>query len=452
MTPDDAEGPGVRDRGRPTALRSLRGPPTVSSLSFLPAQLGRAVVLAVIGSGLVVVSSPEAAHAAATATVGSTRLGVGAYAGGNNQGVSQQSLDHDGNKSLTGTDSDSGPNGSASATATLSSTASATKITATGSASTSQSEQASVSLSPASVALTTTLGESGQWVWAGSFDVTASGTTPDGCIAGSVSVYVTLPGKTDPDYVSTASVSSCTNGSAHKTFGSLAGVGVALEAGARIRTSGLFTSPSSFASGTSDASFSVEVRKVASPVSNTGLPHLAGSGVVGSTLTTSTGTWNGSPDTFSYQWRSGGADVPGATASTYVVRPGDVGKAIQCYVTATNGSSTSSQYSNSVVGREAPPPAPVALSNTGLPTVSGKFVVGRKLTATAGEWSHSPSTVGYQWLRNGKPIGGATGAGYKLVGKDKGKKISVQVTVGAPNHLDGTATSKATKVKPRPKR
>jgi hypothetical protein len=409
-----------------------------------------AIVGSVIGSAVLAGLVPGTATAAATATVGSTKLGVGAYAGGNNQGVSQQSLDHDGNKSLTGTDSDSGPNGSASATATLSSTASATQVTATGSASTSQSEQASVSLSPASVSLTTTLGESGQWVWAGSFDVTASGTTPDGCIAGSVSVYVTLPGETDPEYVNTASVSSCTNGSAHKTFGSLDGVGVALEAGTRIKTSGLFTSPSSFASGTSNASFTVEVRKKLAPVTNTGLPTLSGSGVVGSTLATSTGAWTGDPDSFSYQWRSAGADVPGATAPTYVVRPGDVDKLIQCYVTATNGASTSSQYSNGVVGRAEA--APVALANTALPTVSGKYVVGKRLTATAGSWSHAPSTVGYQWLRNGRPIGGATTASYKLVGKDEGKKVSVQVTVRAPSHLDGTATSKAKKVKARPKR
>jgi hypothetical protein len=76
----------------------------------------------------------------------------------------------------------------------------------------------------------------------------------------------------------------------------------------------------------------------------------------------------------------------------------------------------------------------------------------KSLTGTAGSGSHAPSAVGYQWLRNGKAIGGATSASYKLVGKDQGKKVSVQVTVRAPGHLDGTATSKAKKVKARPKR
>ena len=409
-----------------------------------------AIVLIVLSAAGLVVLSSGTATAVATATVGTTKLGVTAYAGNNTAADYKESLDHDGNSSLTGSDSDTGPDGSASATATIGSTASASKVTATGTAWTSMSVDASAGFYPASVALTTTLGESGQWVFAGAYDVTASSVTPDGCIGGSVSVYIYPPGETTPTYTGVASTSSCTNGAAHKTFGNLDGVGVALEAGTRIKTSASFSSPSSFASGTSNASFTVEVRKKLGPVTNTGLPTLTGSGVVGSTLSTSTGTWSGNPTSFSYQWRSGGADVPGATASTYVVRPDDVGKLIQSYVTATNGTSTSSQYSSGVVARAEA--ALVPLVNTGLPTVSGKFVVGKKLTTTAGSWSPSPGTVTYQWLRNGKPIAGATTAGYKLVGKDKGKKVSVQVTVRAPGHLDGTATSAAKKVKPRPKR
>ena len=411
----------------------------------------------VVGSTALVGLSPGTAHAAAT-TVGTSKLGVFAYAGGNNDADYKESFDHDGNKSLTGSDSDTGPDGTASATGTMASTASATKVTISGSGSTSSTGQADAGFYPGSVLLTTTLGESGQWVWAGAFDVTASSVTPDGCINGSVSVYVYPPGETDPDYIDSASVTSCTNGAAHKTFGNLNSVGAPLEAGSRIKVSASLSSPSSFATGTSDATFSVEVRKKVAPVSNTAAPSLFGTGIVGSALSTTTGSWNGGPTTFTYQWRSDGADVPGATGWTYVVRPEDVGRLIQCHVTASNGTSTSSQLSSGVIGRvEAAPPAPpvappVALASTASPTVSGKFVVGKKLTSTTGAWSQNPSSVRYQWLRNGKPIGGATGSTYKLAGKDEGRKVSVQVTVGAPNHLDGTATSAAKKVKPRPQR
>jgi hypothetical protein len=411
-----------------------------------------ATVLSLVGACVLVGLSSGTAAGAATATIGTTKLGVSAYAGGDPNADYKESIDHNGNSNLSASDSDSGPDGSASGSATLASTASITKITASGTAFTSHTPDATVGLYPASVALITTLGESGQWVYAGGFDATASSTSPDGCITGIVSVRIYPPGETTPSVNAGTTVSSCTSGAAHTTFGNLNGIGVALEAGTTIKTSGSFDGPDSFASGTSNASFSVEVHQKLPPVSNTGLPTLAGSGVVGSTLTTSNGTWNGSPDTFTYQWRSGGGDVAGATTPSYTVSPADVGKLIQCYVTATNGSSTSSQYSNGVMGRaEAAPAAPVALANTALPAVSGKYVVGKKLTAGPGSWSHPPSTVTYQWLRNGKPIGGATSAGYKPVGKDKAKKLSVQVTVGAPNYLNGTATSTAKKVKPRPK-
>jgi hypothetical protein len=79
--------------------------------------------------------------------------------------------------------------------------------------------------------------------------------------------------------------------------------------------------------------------------------------------------------------------------------------------------------------------------------VTGTTQVGKKLKATpskavkAKAWAKS-----YQWLRNGKPIAGkaAKKATYKLTAKDKGKKISVQVTVKRQGYTDSAATSKKT--------
>jgi hypothetical protein len=79
--------------------------------------------------------------------------------------------------------------------------------------------------------------------------------------------------------------------------------------------------------------------------------------------------------------------------------------------------------------------------------VTGTAQVGKKLKATpakavkAKAWKKS-----YQWLRNGKPIAGkaAKKATYKLTKKDKGKKISVQVTVKRQGYADSAATSKKT--------
>ncbi|MDH1271288.1 hypothetical protein N5C81_27200 [Rhizobium pusense] len=52
-------------------------------------------------------------------------------------------------------------------------------------------------------------------------------------------------------------------------------------------------------------------------------------------MTSTTGTWSGSP-TYARQWFAAGVAISGATAATYVPVAGDVGKAIAVRVTATN--------------------------------------------------------------------------------------------------------------------
>jgi bacillolysin len=81
----------------------------------------------------------------------------------------------------------------------------------------------------------------------------------------------------------------------------------------------------------------------------------------------------------------------------------------------------------------------------GAPTISGKAVVGKKLTAKSGTWTPTGVTFTYQWLRNGAPIAGATGSTYKLKNKDKGKKISVRVTGAKAGFTSASATSPQTK-------
>ncbi|GAA1527060.1 hypothetical protein [Nocardioides humi] len=100
-----------------------------------------------------------------------------------------------------------------------------------------------------------------------------------------------------------------------------------------------------------------------------------------------------------------------------------------------------------VTAAPAPPPAPQAIANTAKPTVKGKFKVGKALKAKPGAWSVGGVAVSYQWLRNGKPIKGATKAKYKVTKKDRKKKVSVQVTATAPGYAAAVTTSKAKKVK-----
>ncbi|QKJ20034.1 cell wall-binding repeat-containing protein [Microbacterium hominis] len=75
------------------------------------------------------------------------------------------------------------------------------------------------------------------------------------------------------------------------------------------------------------------------------------------------------------------------------------------------------------------------------PTVSGSAVAGQVLRATAGTWSPAPSSLTYQWLRNGAAVSGATAASYSVTNADAGATLSVRVVARRTNYLTTTRTS-----------
>jgi hypothetical protein len=79
-------------------------------------------------------------------------------------------------------------------------------------------------------------------------------------------------------------------------------------------------------------------------------PKVSGSPYAGDVLTCSPGGWSGTlPETFAYQWLSNGAALATQTGPTYATSATDVGHAIACEATATNGAGTSSLLSNAVM-------------------------------------------------------------------------------------------------------
>jgi hypothetical protein len=80
---------------------------------------------------------------------------------------------------------------------------------------------------------------------------------------------------------------------------------------------------------------------------NTVAPVVSGSLAVGSTLTTTDGTWTNSPTAFAYQWKSNGSNV-GTDADTYTTVSGDVGHTITATVTASNGAGSTPATSAAV--------------------------------------------------------------------------------------------------------
>ena len=96
-----------------------------------------------------------------------------------------------------------------------------------------------------------------------------------------------------------------------------------------------------------NSSATAAVTNPAQPPVNTTLPAISGQTVIGSTLTTTNGTWTGSPDDYDYQWQrstaSGGwAAISGATRSAYTATNADNGMLLRVTVTADNdaGSAT----------------------------------------------------------------------------------------------------------------
>lgn len=213
---------------------------------------------------------------------------------------------------------------------------------------------------------------------------------------------------------------------------------VAGDIGKEITITVTATSPAGTASATSEPTAAVTAA-LAPPV-NTAAPTITGTPTVGQVLTVTNGTWTGNPSpTFTYQWRSNGADIVGATGQTYTIEA--VGALITVEVTATNSAGSATAESEQVGPVPAIPPA-----NTVAPAITGTPTVGQVLTVTNGTWTGNPSpTFTRQWRRGATNIASATGTTYTLVAADVGQSITCVVTA---TNSGGTETAASNSVGP----
>ena len=190
----------------------------------------------------------------------------------------------------------------------------------------------------------------------------------------------------------------------------------------------------------------------------TGGPGITGMVWAGETLTATTDLIEDEDGltgaTFTYQWLVDGAEINGATDSTYIVIAADEGKPIEVRVAFTDDAGNPESLTSNPF-RSAPPliirDVPVIASNTpasGAPTITGTVRVGETLTANTTNISDSDglnkATFTYQWLADDADITDATGSTYALVAADEGKTVKVRITFTDDAGNDESLTSAPT--------
>ena len=161
------------------------------------------------------------------------------------------------------------------------------------------------------------------------------------------------------------------------------------------------------ATGTSGTVTSAPSNVVVAVPANVALPTIAGSATQGQSLNASSGSWTGSPTSYTYQWLrcTSGSCTPetGATSSTYVVARTDAGSQIEVEVTAVNA------VGSSAAAISAPTVAiPVVGTTTTLAASQNPAPTGAVVTLTA---TISPSVDGgtVTFSQAGTPIVGCAG-------------------------------------------
>ena len=133
------------------------------------------------------------------------------------------------------------------------------------------------------------------------------------------------------------------------------------------------------------------------------------------------------PIGYSYQWNRAGQAIAGATSSTYVVQPSDVGEPISCLVTATNEGGTAVAESSELMVSYTPP------ANVTPPSLVGVVEAGQLVTCDTGIWSGEPAPdLTIEWARGGVTMPDQTADTYEITVDDAGDTLACIVTATNP--------------------
>ncbi|TFB71956.1 LPXTG cell wall anchor domain-containing protein [Cryobacterium glaciale] len=178
---------------------------------------------------------------------------------------------------------------------------------------------------------------------------------------------------------------------------------------------------------------------VAAPFTIAPIPTISGTTTVEETLTATTGDWAPTGAALTYQWLRDGSPVDGATDVDYLLGVADFDSVLTVQVTGVKtGYVTATTESLPTTAIAA-----AAFTTIAVPAITGYAMVNQTLTATVSDWAPVATTIGWQWLRNGVPIDGATGSTYLLGAADEGAAITVTATGASAGYITETTVSAA---------
>ena len=151
-------------------------------------------------------------------------------------------------------------------------------------------------------------------------------------------------------------------------------------------------------------------------------PRIAGVARVGSKLAAEIPvSWVPSA-TPQYQWLRNGKSIKGATGKTYTPVVADLAQKVSVRVSASKSGYTT------MVRTSAAKKIAKGILKEGTLRYIGTKKVGTTMKAQPVGWG-AGNTYSYQWKRNGDKIRGATKSSYKLQRADRGRAVSVTLTV-----------------------
>lgn len=174
-----------------------------------------------------------------------------------------------------------------------------------------------------------------------------------------------------------------------------------------------------------------------SQVKNLATPYFVGTPKVGYRLAARPGRWEPAGVSLTYAWFDGSRLI--GTGPTYVVRAAELGHPITIVATAVAAGRVPTARSWTKADRVVRGTFWIRAR----PTISGARKVGHRLRARPAT-STPVARRTYRWLRNGKPIKGATSSRYRVRTADRHQRLTVRVTYSRSAYDPASRTSART--------